>query len=156
MTVTYFTENIEANLSDAYVLTGPNVAVPDLQTALEQASALIETISGVILSSADRTTPITTADAVWVRKAIVLQSAWMVEQADVMGRQAVSSFSQDGLSMSAPNELTFVLAPLAKRALNNCSWAKNGTYRVAPATTSMADVKLMTSDNHPWNPMGGM
>jgi hypothetical protein len=148
-----YTENIEANISDAYVLTGANVAVPDLEIALGQASVLIETVSGVLLSSEERTTPITVADAVWVRKAIVFQAAWMIEQYGVLSRQAVSSLSQDGLSVSAPDGLTFVLAPLAKRALNNCSWAKTGTLRVA-APDEIDPVNPLVSDNHPWFPLG--
>lgn len=151
----YYTSTIEANISDVYALIPSSTEPTVVSSTTNSAALLIETVSGVLLAVDERTTPITTADAVWVRKAIVFQAAWMIEQYGVLGRQAVSSVSQDGLSVSAPNELTFVLAPLAKRALNNCSWAKTGTMKVA-APAEVDPVSPLVSDNHAWYPLGAV
>lgn len=153
-----FTLDIEVNLPDVYALVPSAVSPTDVSASVASASALIETVSGVFLKASDRVdaqTPISFTDAVWLRKAIVFQAAWMIEQYGVLGRQAVSSLSQDGLSVSAPDGLTFVLAPLARRALNNCSWAKSGTLKVAvPEAPSVSD--FLSDDNHAWSPLGAV
>ena len=153
--MTVYTDDISVSMPDVYVLTGVNASAPLVASSIEQAKMLIETVSGVLFHADERSTPIDTADAVWLRKAAVFQAAWLVEQSAVFSRQAVSSLSQDGLSVSAPDSLTFVLAPLAKRALNNCSWAKTGTLRVAEPDSVVLDDSTV-SDNHPWFPLGAV
>lgn len=153
--MTVFTEDITVAMPDVYVLTGVYPDAPLVASSIEQAKMLIEAISGVFFSAADRTLPLESADAVWLRKAAVFQAAWLVDQTAVFSRQGVSSLSQDGLSVSARDDLSFVLAPLAKRALNNCSWAKSGTLKVAPAEV-VPTGSFLTSDDHAWSPLGAV
>jgi len=63
--------------------------------------------------------------------------------------------TQDGVHVQAFNELTFVLAPLAKRALANCSWGKSGTMRVSLENETAVE-DFLVSDNHPWTPLAGV
>lgn len=150
-----FTGDIIIQGSDVLIYTGVNLDGFVLMDMTSQATAAIETVTGVFTRAIERETPVSVSDAAWIRRAIIYQAAWLATNGDAPSRTAVSHLAQDGVVVNAPNELTFVLAPLAKRALNNCSWAKNGTYRVAPATTSMSDVKLLANDNHQWDKMGG-
>lgn len=149
-----YTENIEASSADVYTLAGHETDVNIANDAIAQANHIIETISGVFLLAEDRTTPISKRDAVWLRKAITFQAAWIIEHPDVFSRMAVSSLSQEGLSMSAANDLSFVLSPLAKRALQNCTWTKNGTLKVEAANLKLP-VDILTSDDHEWSPLAG-
>jgi len=146
--MTTFTNDIEANLPDVYVL-APKSANPEaVSDAVAKSAVLIETVSGVFLKAEEREMAVSVTDAAWIRKAIVFQSAWLLEHPEAFNQQAFSSVSQDGVSVSAPNELTFVLAPLAKRALKQCSWAKHGTLRVAPATDRTLVTDPTVSDAH--------
>jgi hypothetical protein len=149
-----YTADIQISLTDLYSITGSNVDVNALQGMTPQAVSLIETVSGVFFEAAYREYPISVSDAAWLKKASIYQVQFMLENSDLLTRPAVSSLSQDGVSVSAPDGLTFVLAPLAKRALGNCSWAKSGTLRVAPAIVEKTDASFLTSDAHDWAPLG--
>jgi hypothetical protein len=95
------------------------------------------------------------SDAAWLKKAALYQVIFMVEN-DVLTNKSVTSISQDGLSINAPDGLTFILAPLAKRAINNCSWAKNGTIKVAAPDAVVTAKDFLTSDAHAWAPLGAV
>jgi hypothetical protein len=124
-------------------------------SAVTQATSLIETITGVFFLGADREVTITTTDAVWLKKATIYQAVFQLDQAEIYSRAGVNRLSQDGVSVESPNALTFVLAPLAKRALGNCSWAKSGTLKVAMSDEPESE-DFLVSDNHPWYPLGGV
>jgi hypothetical protein len=94
------------------------------------------------------------SDAAWLKKAALYQVIFMVEN-DVLTNKSVTSISQDGLSINAPDGLTFILAPLAKRAINNCSWTKSGTLKVQAPDELSAAGNFLVDDNHPWAPLGG-
>ena len=143
-----FTNNIVVSTSNVYELINPNTPIDAVTTAIAHASAMIESITGVFLNSADREVHPQARDAVWIRKAIAFQAAWMLEQPDALSRMGVSSLSQEGISVNATDALTFVLAPMAKRTLQNCSWTQSGTVHVeAPRVRG---VDILVSDAHPW------
>lgn len=148
-----FEGNIEASLPDLHAIAGSNVDAQEAAKALDQASTVVESISGVIFDSEYRDLPVTKGDALWIKRAVVFQAVWLLEQKDSLSRVGASSLSQDGLSVSASDELTFVLAPMAKRALNNCSW--NGSKTVS---VDAGKVKRVTDfhidDSGPWTPAG--
>lgn len=146
-----FTQDITVDQLDMFQLTG-NHTDAAIEAIVAQACMVIESISGVFFKAYDREHELSLRDAVWLRKAAEFQTVWMIEQADVLSRQGVTSVSQDGLSVSAPDSLTFVLAPLAKRALQNCSWAKHGTLSVT-GFNSPVETDPIVSDNHPWRAM---
>lgn len=149
------TTDIDVTTSDVFTISGTDADITVVQKLLGQASFMIETISGVPFKVAERETDVSVSDAAWIKKATVFQTLWLIGQVDSLERQGVSSVSQDGLSISAPDSLTFVLAPLAKRALKNCSWAKNGTLKVQAPSEEPAESPLV-SDNHPWYPIVGV
>lgn len=148
-----YTESIQVELPELFTLVGPSADVDAASRALDQAAVVVETISGVVFNAEFREAPITRSDALWVKKATLFQAAWLIEQQDALNRVAVNSLTQDGLHVTTSNELTFVLAPLAKRALNNCSWAKHGTTRVSLERSSNGG-SILISDNHSWSPIG--
>lgn len=153
--MTTFTADIAISLTDLYSITGSNVDVNALTAMTPQAISLIETVSGVFFEAAYRESTISVSDAAWLKKAAIYQLQFMIENSDLLTRPSVSHLTQDGVSVTAPDALTFILAPLAKRALGNCTWAKSGTLRVAPASETETDISFLTNDNHPWTPLVG-
>lgn len=153
--MTAFTTDITVTLSDLQAVGGSGVDPASFDSASPQAISTIETITGVFFTAIYREGELSVGDAAWLKKAALYQIMFVLENPDVLSRTAVSSISQDGLSMSATDGLTFVLAPLAKRALNNCSWAKSGTVRVSPASATV-ELGAVVSDNHPWYPLGAV
>jgi hypothetical protein len=154
--MTAFTADIQVSITDIYNVTGTKADIVTLQNLTPQAVSTIETISGVFFEAAYREVAISVSDAAWLKKAACYQTQFMLENPDLLSRPAVSSLSQDGVSVSAPDGLTFVLAPLARRSLGNVSWAKSGTLRVAPAIVEKTDVSFLTSDAHDWAPLGAV
>lgn len=150
-----FEGNIEASLPDLHSIAGSNVDAQRAAKALDQASTVIESISGVIFDAEYRELPVTKGDALWIKRAVVFQAVWLLEQGDSLSRVGASSLSQDGLSVSAPDELTFVLAPMAKRALGNCSWNGNKTTRIGGYSPSRV-TDFSIDDSGPWTPAGGL
>jgi hypothetical protein len=149
-----FSGDIIVNSADVYALSNSNLNDPiATDRVITQATNMIETMTGVFFRASDRGYDVRSSDAAWLRKAVVFQTVWMLEQGEVLTRQGISSLSQDGVSVSAPDELTFVLAPLAKRALNNCSWTKNGTLKVS-AADEITETSFLTTDVGPWVPLG--
>lgn len=149
-----FTGDIIVNSADVYTLSGSSLNDPlEVEKVVSQATTVIETLTGVFFRADERDAEIQTSDAAWLKKAVILQSVWMLEQVDILSRQSVSSISQDGLSLQAPDSLTFVLAPLAKRALKNCSWTKTGTMRVAAPSEATPVGSFLTDDSGVWTPI---
>ena len=132
--------------------TGASVSAQDIATA----TFVIESISGVIIELPDALTTFGATDLAWLKRAVIFQTAWIIDQTDFQSRLNASSLSQDGVSVSASDDLTFVLAPLAKRSLNNCSWARSGTLTVTPADGTPVVGDFTVSDNHSWTPMTGV
>lgn len=149
-----FTADITVNITDLYNSTGATADITVLQNTIPQAVSIIETITGVFFEAALREVTISVSDAAWLKKAALYQTIFMLEN-EVLSSKSVTHITQDGLSVSAPDGLTFVLAPLAKRALGNVSWAKTGTLKVAPADAEPVGSPL-TDDNHPWYPLGSI
>jgi hypothetical protein len=150
-----FTGDITVSYNDVYASTGISYNPVDILDKINHAASMIELTTGVFLKADEREIALSVSDAAWIKRAIIFQTVWIIENPDALSRTGVSSLSQDGLSVTAPDSLTFVLAPLARRALVNCTWAKSGTIQVAPADVSNADGSFLTSDAHAWTPMAG-
>lgn len=147
-----FEGDIVVTLSDVLNSANPNLDPTDVTNAIPQATAMIEVLTGAFLHQVDRTIPMFTADAAWIKRAIIFQTVWLMDNEDAYSRLSVASLSQDGASVSTIDQLTFVLAPLAKRALKQCSWAKNGTIRLQSPFRIYTQVDATVSDNHGgWN-----
>lgn len=150
-----YEETIVVSLPELYSIAGAQVDVTAATKALDQAQTVIETISGVVFDADFRDLFLKKSDALWIKRATVFQAAWLLEQQDALTRIGANSITQDGISVSSENDLTFVLAPLAKRALQNCSWTKSGTQRVS-TDRKRIDIDYTVSDDHPWSPLGGI
>lgn len=153
--MTAFTTDITLSLTDLQAVGGSGVDFTRFDSVSPQAISVVETVTGVFFQADYREVYTSVSDAAWLRKAAAYQTLFMLENEDILSRTAVSSLSQDGISVSAPDSLTFVLAPLAKRALNNCSWAKTGTLKVAPSA-EVDVVSPLVSDDHAWYPLGAI
>lgn len=152
--MTEYTADITVDITDLYAVTNVTDNVTNIQALIPQAVSLIETITGVFFQAAFREVEISVTDAAWLKKAALYQTAFMIEN-DVLSSKSVTSVSQDGLSISAQDGLTFVLAPLAKRSLGNCAWAKSGTIKVAAPDAVEPLGNFLIDDNHAWAPLGG-
>lgn len=152
---TGYTENIEVSLPDLFSVAGAQTDVDAATKALDRAVFIIETLSGVVFEAEFRDLFLKKSDALWVKRATLFQAAWLLEHPDVLNRLGAASISQDGQSVQAMDDLTFVLAPLAKRALDNCSWHKHGTHVVASSRRTEVG-SILISDNHAWSPIGSV
>lgn len=63
----------------------------------------------------------------WLKLAVCWQTVWQRDQPGFDAQQVVSSFSQDGESVSYTAEWNLTLAPMAARALKNLSWKASRT-----------------------------
>lgn len=84
-----------------------------------------------------------------LKLAAAYQAAWMKGQVDLHTRHDVTSLSTEGGSFATRDELTLLLAPLAKLALKRATW--NGP-RTAFVTSTNAGrvIDPVISDAHPW------
>lgn len=146
----YFTGDITVQSPEVYAVTGRNIGPQEIEDVIEQAISVIEVVTGVFFKEDEREGNLRKTDAAWLRRAAVFQAAWITEQPDFASRVGVLGLSQDGVSMDAQDSLTLVLAPLSRRALGNCSWAKSGTIKVAPSQTRSNISSFLISDNHKW------
>lgn len=101
-----------------------------------RASYIVETMTG---RSPGDSPGVGTRDARQLGKATCYQAAWMLTQPDLFGRMDIT---QTGASSSSTTfvDTAMVLAPLAKHALNACSWNQSHTIHVRNGMTrSCAD-----------------
>jgi hypothetical protein len=87
-------------------------------------------------------------DLMWLRYGLAYQAVWMPNQPGLLGRNAVTNLSQDGLSVTIPAdegvERVMMLAPLALRSLKQLSWQKSRSLRVR--TPFIDDQTPLSSD----------
>lgn len=147
-----YTGDIIVNLPELYVIAGAQTDVDAATKALDQATAVIELVSGVVFDAEFREIPVSKADSNWIRRAIIFQATWTLEQADSLTRVGANSITQEGLRVDAEDGLSFVLAPLARRALKNCSFNQNRTQKVS-GHRRLEPFDFTVNDNHEWMPL---
>lgn len=143
-----FDGDIIVTAADILTYTGTKLAYDIIADAIPLATSTIEVITGAFLVADDREVPLFKADAAWIKRAIIYQTLWQLDHPDSLSVQNFSSLSQDGQSLTNHDELNVVLAPLAKRALKQCSWAKHGTIRMQSPFRIYTQVDATVSDNH--------
>lgn len=113
--------------------TADNVAAITGETVTEEwvtrASYIIETITN--RAPTDAVKP---RDARALGRAVVYQAAWMLTQPDLFGRMEITQTGSSS-SSTAFTDMAVVLAPLAKLALNSCSWNRSHTIPVKNGMT---------------------
>lgn len=62
-------------------------------------------------------------------KAVAYQAGFMASQDDITGRQDVKGVAQDGVSATFAHDGSVVLAPLARRAIQQLSWKRPRALR---------------------------
>lgn len=126
----------------------------------------------VIMLHTERTTDdqLRTRDRFWLKRAVAWQAAWQVDQPGYRERSTAKEVTQDGTKIvwahagDAANPAIFMLAPLALRALKNCSWMKSRSDRWRPARPPNVPTELAwpertfpldykSNDDHPWKAM---
>jgi len=141
------TQTTWATAADVLSLTGSTVTDPQLT----QANAVIELHAGRIYTLATLSTPsgVTNTgarDAEWMRRACAYQAAWMLSQPDMFSRIDLSAVTQEGRAVGL-KEHSFVLAPLAKRALDRVSWLKSRSLHVrAPFEDGLGPISTAIID----------
>lgn len=143
-----FEGDVVVSSYDVQSYTGTQVDPDLISASLLQAISTIEIISGAFLGSADRIIPLFKQDAAWLKRAVIYQTLWVIDHPDSITQQNFASLSQDGQSVTNRDGLDVVLAPLAKRALKQCTWAKHGTIRLQSPFRIYTQVDATMSDNH--------
>jgi hypothetical protein len=86
-------------------------------------------------------------DKVWLQRAVAYQVVWMLAQPDFYSRTQITKLAQDGLSTEFASKAALHLAPLAERALKNCSWLRSRSLRIrTPFTDSDLGLYGFTSE----------
>lgn len=84
-----------------------------------------------------------------LKLAAAYQAAWMKEQVDLHTRHDVTTMSAEGGSFATRDELTLILAPLARQSLKRATW--NGPRTALVTSVNAARViDPVISDAHPW------
>lgn len=143
-----FVGDIVVLATDVLTYTGSTLSPDIVSPAIQTAISTIEIISGAFLTAEDRIIPLMKQDAAWLKRAVIYQTLWVIDHPDSITQQNFQSLSQDGQSVTNHTELDVVLAPLAKRALKQCTWAKHGTIRLQSPFRIYTQVDATISDNH--------
>lgn len=83
-----------------------------------------------------------TRDLSWLRMGVCWQAAWLPSQPGLLTQLGVKGISQDGVSVQYGAESDQWLAPLAKRALKNCSWMGIRSLRFGTRNPRLPDRAL--------------
>lgn len=115
-----------ATLEDVRTVTGAGAEA----TELAAANSVIDIYAN---RTSDAASAISARNLHWLKVATCWQTVWQRDQPGFNAQQVVSSFSQDGESVSYTGEWNLTLAPMAARALKNLSWKATRTIRTPNA-----------------------
>lgn len=111
--------------AEVKTVTGQTVDADDLAMA----HAVVDILGDVDLDSPQAVDKLGTRDLSLLRKAIAFQAAWLSEQIDYTARTDVAAIagatSTGGVELR--DDLSLVLAPLAKQALSRVTWKTRKT-----------------------------
>lgn len=103
-------------------------------------------------------TRVSTRDALWLKRTVAFQAAWLPGQPDVLTRLNILEISEAGRS-TALDKTALELAPLAKRTLNNCSFRRSRSLHVrspfvdGPGRAGVSSVAEASDPYERWRPM---
>jgi hypothetical protein len=112
-----------AQLADVTSVTGQTVTTEQLFMA----NTIIEIISGRLYAVSN--TLIGARNKEWLKRAVAYEAAWIPRNPDLFGRLDLTSLSQENRTVGL-KELSLVLAPLARHALNRLSWRRSRSLHV--------------------------
>lgn len=110
----------------AEALTYTGIVVTSAQ--IEQAQFIVEIFADVTEDAI-----VSTKNARFLKMAVAYQAAFITEHPDLFTHVDVSTMLQDGLQFTRGHENAFLLAPMARRAINRLSWRRNRSMKVRPS-----------------------
>ncbi len=122
---------------EAQVVTG----VLPTQDQVEQAQLDVDLLADIDLDDTDQVGRLTDRDAKLIKWAICHQAAWRKDQVDLAGRTDVSEIAgaaSDG-GVKLRDELSLVLAPMARKCLERVSWKRKRTTPDRTRATGSGD-----------------
>jgi hypothetical protein len=120
--------------SIAETLTYTSISVS--QDNIDAAQAMIELFSDVIYDQTidgDGTALIGAKNLRLLKMAVAYQAAWMTEHPDLFTHTDIQSINQDGIFYVHAHENSYLIAPMARRALKRLSWMRNKNIRIRPS-----------------------
>lgn len=112
-----------ATVTDVATITGEDVDA----VILNLANAIVEDHARRLYEL--DSTRVRTRDAVWLKRAVAWQAAWLPGQDDLLTRMNITEISESGQSTTF-DPTAFTLAPMAKRCLNNCSFRRSRSLHI--------------------------
>lgn len=125
-----------ASISETLAYTRLNVEQEDLDSA----QAMIELFADVIYEQSDK---ISTKNLRLLKMAVAYQAAWMTEHPDLFTHTDIQSINQDGIFYVHQHENSYLIAPMARRALKRLSWMRNKSIRVRPSTRRLVSKRFV-------------
>lgn len=128
-------------VADVLQLTGTVVDLPQVV----QANAVIElhigrTYTEIMVSPDGGQVKIGRRDLEWMRRACAYQCAWQTAQPDMFLRLDMDAVASTGRPIKLKDR-ALVLAPLARKAIERCSWLRSRSLHVrSPFTDGMGPI----------------
>lgn len=116
------------------------------QDNLDAAQAMIELFADVIY---DQTVDGTGAALIGAKNlrllkmATAYQAAWMTEHPDLFTHTDIQSINQDGIFYVHQHENSYLIAPMARRAIKRLSWMRNKNIRIRPSSRRLGSKKYV-------------
>lgn len=129
-----------ASISETLAYTRINVEQEDLDSA----QAMIELFADVIYEQSDK---ISTKNARLLKMAVAYQAAWITEHPDLFTHTDIQSINQDGIFYVHTHENSYLIAPMARRALKRLSWMRNKSIRVRPSRNKLLNRRVIDGNN---------
>jgi len=121
-----------ASISETLAYTRITVDLEDIDAA----QAMIELFADVVYDQTVDGSGNTTIGAKnfrLLKMAVAYQAAWMTQHPDLFTHTDIQSINQDGIFYVHQHENSYLLAPMARRALKRLSWMRNRNIRIRPS-----------------------
>jgi len=82
-----------------------------------------------------------------LKMAVAYQAAWMTQHPDLFTHTDIQSINQDGIFYVHQHENSYLLAPMARRAIKRLSWNRNKSIRVRPGTNRVVRKYYVQDDS---------
>jgi hypothetical protein len=107
------------------------------QDNLDAAQAMIELFADVVYNQtvdASGGALIGAKNLRLLKMATAYQAAWMTEHPDLFTHTDIQSINQDGIFYVHQHENSYLIAPMARRALRRLSWMRQRNIRIRPSS----------------------
>lgn len=129
-----------ATASETLAYTGISVSEDNLTAA----QAMIELFADVIYEQSDK---ISTKNLRLLKMSVAYQAAWMTDHDDLFTHTDIQSINQDGIFYVHQHENSYLLAPMARRAIKRLSWMRNKTIRIKPSNRNLFRRRVVDGGN---------